>query len=182
MKTVSVVVVGIAFCTMVGCAGPSLVTYTSDADGRWHRTVYVPVFRSPQVDLAQGISFKVTCAEEKRKNQLMFNLKQSIGALGPDDTNAPASYVVHLHNFSEQSATVVIDGLDVYGNTLLFEPNTVLLAPGEKYHSEKGYGYYSDWSIHGIPAQLRLTVNSVSFSESVVLQQLTVAEYRQSMR
>jgi len=151
-------------------------------DGRWHQTVYVPVFRSPQVDLEQGISFKVTCVEEKRNNQLMFNLKQSFGALGPDDTKAPASYVVHVYNFSEQPVEVTIDWLKVYGLTLSFEPNRVQLAPGGKYHSEKVYAYFSDLAINGIDAELGITYNDKSMNQAINLQQLTKAKYESDLK
>lgn len=163
------------FCS--GCAPLNTVEYTSDANGRWVKTVYSKSFYSGKIDLASGLRVTVTGYDEARVNPIA----SALGALGPETETPPASFVVHFLNTSTQPLNVELLSLKVAGVEHPLEPKTATIQPDEILSTGKVMGNFSVWS-KDIETELVVNYNEQNIIKTIVLKQETQDEFKARMK
>lgn len=160
-----------------GCASPNTVEYTSDANGRWVRTVYSKGYISPQTEVGGGIQVVITGLDEGKVNPVAA----AIGALGPESETPPASYVLHFRNTSGGPVDIELSSFKVRDTEYPLEPKTATVKPGEILDSNKIMATVSLWS-HDVETEVKLKVAGNEITKTVVLKQETQDELKARMK
>ncbi len=171
----NVLLVALILCA--GCAPLNTVEYTSDASGRWVKTVYSKSFYSGKIDLADGLRVAVTGYDEARVNPIA----SALGALGPETETPPASFVVHFLNTSAQPLSIELLSLKVAGVEYPLEPKTATIQPDEILSTGKVMGTFSVWSKE-IETELTINVKTEKIIKTIVLKQETQDEFKGRMK
>lgn len=160
-----------------GCASSNTVEYTSDASGRWVKTVYSKSYLAPKTELADGLWVAITGFDEGKVNPVA----QAIGALGPETETPPASYVLHFKNMSDKPVSLELVTFKVSGTEYPLEPKTATIQPGEILDSNKIMSTLSLWS-HDIETEVVVNYASQKITKTIVLKQETQDELRARMK
>lgn len=163
------------FCA--GCAASNTVVYTSDASGRWVKTVYSKSYYSGKIDLADGLRVAITGYDEGKVNPIA----QAMGALGPEFETPPASFVVHFLNTSTQPLNIELLTLKVRNVEYQLEPRTAMIKPDEILSTNKIMGTLSVWS-NEIETELNIRYGSQKIIKTIVLKQETRDEFKARMK
>ncbi len=161
----------------MGCASANTVEYTSDAQGRWVRTVYTKGYISSKTELSGGVMLVITGLDEGKVNPVAA----AVGALGPESETPPASYVLHFKNTSDAPIDLELGTFKVGNVEYPLEPKTMTIEPDKILDSGKIMGTVSLWS-HDVVTEVSLKVSGQAVTKTVVLKQETQEAFNARMK
>ncbi len=184
--TVSLFAAVIATLVLSSCSAGRTTVRTYPANGSAPTvTHYSRAYISDVVAMPGGLDIRVTGANAKKVNPITYPVARAVGALGPEDTNVPVSFVVHFRNSSDASKTLTLESIEMNGALAPLTPCELRLEPGAKAATEPVSGMYSSWDTSTttqLVVRVMLRVDGSEHAPRIALDRETVDELNRRLR
>ena len=122
----------ISLLTLAGCSSTTMTVDSTDATGQSTRKVYAKYYDAASWLAPKHLGLSVVVDHQKTRIPIVSGVQQSLGALGPSDSNANGKVTVYLWNFDSQPHPVTILGVTSGGQSFTPSRKVINALPKQK--------------------------------------------------
>jgi len=169
----------LAFCLATSaCSSTRMIESTYDSStNQYSSKVYSKYYDAGDWLVPNTLGASVVGDHVKRRVPILHGVQQSLGALGPGDSDAQAKITIYLWNFGDSSQIVSDIQLSSNGQSLSARSTPISALPKERTKVDLGLIDIFD-SGKKIPVVMTYTVNGKRIKQSLVLVRRTEDELK----
>ena len=172
-------IITVASCiALAACSSTSMVESSYDStSNRLSTKIYSKYYDDGDWLIPNKLGASVVADHMKRRIPVVYGIQQSLGALGPSDSDAQAKITVYFWNFDDSKYLITDIQLSNDAQILRKPPNMIEVLPKTRTRADLGVINIFD-SGKKIPITMSYTVNGKRIKQSLNLSRRTMDELR----
>lgn len=120
---------GLFILALSGCTPSMQVTRFDPGTGRTSTTTYAPYFQTRTMLVPDKIGMDLIIDLEKKVIPGLYQIQQSLGALGPGDLNATGLFTAYVHNLTNEPLELTVTAITHQRQPVPGTPVVISLRP-----------------------------------------------------
>lgn len=129
MPKPSIIAVALIVFALAGCTASMRVTRYDQKTGSASTITYAPYFQTRTILVPEKIGIDLIVDLEKKVIPGLYQLQQSLGALGPGDMNATGLFTAYIHNLTNEPLQLSITAMTHKRQPVPGTPAVITLRP-----------------------------------------------------